>query len=92
MLRGDVSKLAVMCNCSKSTIYNVADKLGIELHPIKHRCDKTVDFVSGKTLADEQKEWLDDVAGDIIKYRSEKKERARRNKVKEPVPEQLQIA
>jgi hypothetical protein len=43
MLKGDVSKLAVMCNCSKSTIYNVAEKLGIDLHPIHHRCDKTVD-------------------------------------------------
>jgi hypothetical protein len=92
MLKGDISKLAIMCGCSKSTIYNVADKLGIDLHPIRYRCDKTVDFVTGKTLADEQKEWLSDVAGDIIQYRSEKKEREKRNKVKEPAPEQLKIA
>lgn len=92
MLKGDISKLATMCGCSKSTIYSVAEKLGIDLHPIHYRCDKTVDFVSGKTLADEQKEWLDDVVRDIIEYRSKKKERAKRNKVKEPVPEQLKIA
>jgi hypothetical protein len=92
MLRGDIVKLSEMCGCSKSTIYSVAEKLGIDLHPIHYRCDKTVDFVSGKTLADEQKEWLDNVAGNIIEYRKEKKERTRLKKSKEKMPEQLQIA
>lgn len=73
MLRGDVSKLAEKLNCSKTTIYNLSEKIGIDLHPIHGRCDKTVDILSGKTLQQEQEEWIYATVNLIERYKKERK-------------------
>jgi hypothetical protein len=59
MLRGDVSILAGKLSVSKSTVYNLAEKIGIDLHPIHGRCKNTVDILSGKTLAQERDDWIE---------------------------------
>lgn len=87
MLRGDVSKLAEILNCSKTTIYNLSGEIGIDLHPIYGRCNKTVDILSGKTLQQEQDEWINKTIELINKYREDKKQekvmkRAEKNKGK----------
>lgn len=74
MLRGDISKLAAKLNCSKSTVYNLSEKAGINLCPVYGRCNKTVDILSGKTLEQEQGEWLDSTVKSIMDYREAKKQ------------------
>jgi hypothetical protein len=54
MLKGDIGKLAEACGVSKTTIYRIAEKIDLDLKPLRHRCDKTVDVFSGYTLSDEQ--------------------------------------
>lgn len=74
MLKGDIGKLAEACGVSKTTIYRVAEKINLDIHPIHGRCDKTVDYISGTTLADEQKIWLDMAVKKIKTYRQDKKD------------------
>lgn len=77
MLRGDVSKLASILNCSKTTIYNLSEKIGIDLHPVYGRCNKTVDILSGKTLEQEQNDWISATVDTIKKYKESKAEAKR---------------
>lgn len=57
----------------KTTIYNLSKKIEIDLHPIHGRCDKTVDILSGKTLQQEQEEWIDATVNLIERYKKERK-------------------
>lgn len=91
MLKGDITKLAKNVGVSKTTIYRVADAIGLDLKPIHGRCDKTVDYISGTTLADEQDMWLDMATAKILKYREEKRARRKLNK-SEVVFQQMEIA
>lgn len=43
MLKGDIGLLAENVGVSKTTIYRIAEKIGLDLAPIHGRCDKTVD-------------------------------------------------
>jgi hypothetical protein len=93
MLKGDIGLLAENCDVSKTTIYRIAEKIGLDLAPIHGRCDKTVDYISGNTLADEHDMWLDMATEKILKYRKEKRERRALNKAMDKVaPEQMEIA
>lgn len=75
MLKGDIGKLAQACGVSKSTIYRIAEKIDLDLKPVRHRCDKTVDVFSGYTLADEQGDWMRDAILDINAYRNAKRKK-----------------
>ena len=92
MLKGDISKLAKNVGVSKTTIYRVADAIDLDLKPIHGRCDKTVDYISGTTLADEQDMWLDMATEKILKYRKEKQERRKLNKSEVVFPKQMEMA
>jgi hypothetical protein len=92
MLKGDIGLLAENCGVSKTTIYRIADKIGLDLAPIHGRCDKTVDYISGTTLADERDMWLDMATEKILKYRKERRERRARNRAMDKVaPKQMEI-
>lgn len=92
MLKGDIGKLAKACGVSKTTIYRIAEKIDLDLKPLRHRCDKTVDVFSGYTLSDEQQDWMKDVVADINAYRNTKRERKAKQKIEDskPVQEELQ--
>jgi transcriptional antiterminator len=90
MLKGDIGKLAEACGVSKTTIYRIAEKINLDLKPLRHRCDKTVDVFSGYTLTDEQKDWMKDAILDINAYRTVKRERKARQKA-EDKPVQVEI-
>lgn len=79
MLKGDIGKLAQACGVSRSTIYRIAEKIDLDLKPVSHRCDKTVDAFSGYTLSDEQREWMDDAITDIRAYRAAKEKKRVKN-------------
>jgi transcriptional antiterminator len=92
MLKGDIGKLAENVGVSKSTIYRVAEKINLDLKPVHGRCDKTVDYISGTTLSDEQDLWLDMATEKILKYREQKQERKILNKSDVTFPKQMEIA
>jgi len=92
MLKGDIGKLAENVGVSKSTIYRVAEKINLDLKPIHGRCDKTVDYISNTTLADERDMWLDMATEKILLYRKEKQERKVLNKSDVTFPKQMEIA
>ena len=73
MLKGDIGKLAEACGVSKSTIYRIAEKIDLDLKPLTHRCDKTVDAFSGYTLTDERDIWLQAAVRSIVTYREAKR-------------------
>lgn len=75
MLKGDIGALTKNVGVSKTTIYRIAKKLNLDLAPIRGRCDKTVDYISGTTLQDELNIWLDMMIQKITTYRREKAER-----------------
>lgn len=80
MLRGDVSILASKLSVSKSTVYNLAEKIGIDLHPIYGRCNNTVDILSGKTLSQECDDWLEKQVNLINEFKDNRaKEKAAKN-------------
>jgi hypothetical protein len=79
MLKGDIGALAKNVGVSKTTIYRIAAKLGVDLAPVRGRCDKTVDYISGTTLQDERDIWLEKMTQKILTYRKEKAERRRLN-------------
>ena len=91
MLKGDIGKLAENVGVSKSTIYRVAEKINLDLKPIHGRCDKTVDYISNTTLADERDMWLDMATEKILLYRKEKQERKVLNKSDVTFPKQMEI-
>ena len=92
MLKGDIGKLAENVGVSKSTIYRVAEKINLDLKPVHGRCDKTVDYISNTTLADERDMWLDMATEKILLYRKEKQERKVLNKSDVTFPKQMEIA
>lgn len=93
MLKGDIGLLAENCGVSKTTIYRIAEKIGLDLAPIHGRCDRTVDYISGTTLADERDMWLDMATEKILAYRKERRERRAIHKAMDKVvPKQLEIA
>lgn len=74
MLKGDIGLLAEKVGVSKTTIYRIAEKIKLNLAPIHGRCDKTVDYISGTTLADERDVWLDMAVEKIKAYRQTKRD------------------
>ena len=90
MLKGDIGKLAEACGVSKTTIYRIAEKIDLDLKPLRHRCDKTVDVFSNYTLSDEQKDWMKDAVADINAYRNAKRERKAKQK-QESKPQQTEL-
>ena len=92
MLKGDIGRLAENVGVSKSTIYRVAEKINLDLKPVHGRCDKTVDYISNTTLADERDMWLDMATEKILLYRKEKQERKVLNKSDVTFPKQMEIA
>lgn len=92
MLKGDIGKLAEACGVSKTTIYRIAEKIDLDLKPLRNRCDKTVDVFSGYTLSDEQKDWMKDAIADINAYRNVKRERKKKEKTTKPQQTELQVS
>lgn len=92
MLKGDLGLLAKNVGVSKTTIWRIAKKINLDLHPVQGRCDKTVDYISGTTLADEHDMWTDMATEKILAYRREKQERkaAHRAMDKKPVQTEMQ--
>ena len=90
MLKGDIGKLAEACGVSKTTIYRIAEKIDLDLTPLRHRCDKTVDVFSGYTLCDEQEDWMKDAVAEINAYRNTKRERKAKQK-QESRPQQTEL-
>lgn len=80
MLKGDLGLLAKNVGVSKTTIYRIAEIINLDLHPIRGRCNKTMDYISGMTLADERDMWLDMATEKIQAYRKEKRESRKLNK------------
>ena len=91
MLKGDIGLLAKNVGVSKSTIYRIAEKINVDLKPIHGRCNKTVDYISNTTLADERDMWLDMMTEKILKYRKEKSERKAKQKTVKPQQTELQV-
>ena len=91
MLKGDIGRLAENVGVSKSTIYRVAEKINLDLKPVHGRCDKTVDYITNTTLADERDMWLDMATEKILLYRKEKQERKVLNKSDVTFPKQMEI-
>lgn len=92
MLKGDIGKLAEACGVSKTTIYRIAEKIDLDLKPLRHRCDKTVDVFSGYTLSDEQRDWMKDAIADINAYRNAKRERRKATAKPKVEFQQMEIA
>lgn len=92
MLKGDIGKLAEAWGVSKTTIYRIAEKIDLDLKPLRHRCDKTVDVFSGYTLSDEQQDWMKDAILDINAYRNAKRERKTKQKTVKPQQTELQVS
>lgn len=92
MLKGDIGQLAKACGVSKTTIWRIAKKINLDLKPLHHRCDKTVDAFSGYTLSDEQRDWMKDAILDINTYRSAKRKRKKKPiEISRPKQVELQV-
>ena len=92
MLKGDLGLLAKNCGVSKTIIYRIAEKINLDLKPIHGRCDKTVDYISGTTLHDEQNTWLEMATQKILDYRQQRRERKVIHKAMDKKPVQIELA
>jgi hypothetical protein len=81
MLRGDIATLADKLHCSKTTVYNLSEKAGVNLHPVYGRRNKTVDILSGKTLEQERDDWIEQAINLITEFKANRaKEKADKRK------------